>query len=57
MPLPHFLILIAAVILVAALTLWVSFAAGVPLMALALIALSAVAVLHLSQGDRHDHDA
>ncbi|WP_306753224.1 hypothetical protein [Paracoccus actinidiae] len=57
MPLPHFLFLIAAVILVAALTLWASFAAGVPVVALALIALSAAALLHLAQGNRHDHDA
>ncbi|MGN7868315.1 hypothetical protein PARHAE_00466 [Paracoccus haematequi] len=57
MPLPHFLILIAAVILVAALTLWASFAAGVPAVAVALIALSGAALLHLAQGDRHDHDA
>ena len=57
MPLPHFLFLIAAVFLVAALTLWASFAAGVPVVALALIALSAAALLHLTQGNRHDHDA
>lgn len=57
MPLPHFLILIAAVILVAALTLWASFAAGAPAVAVALIALSGAALLHLAQGDRHDHDA
>ncbi len=57
MPLPHFLFLIAAVILVAALTLWASFTAGVPLVALALIALSGAVLVHLTQGDRHDHDA
>jgi hypothetical protein len=57
MPLPHFLFLIAAVILVAALTLWASFAAGVPVVAFALIILSGAAVLHLAHGNRHDHDA
>ena len=57
MPLPHFLFLIAAVILVAALTLWASFTAGVPMVALALIALSGAVLVHLAQGDRHDHDA
>jgi len=57
MPLPHFLVLIAAVILVAALTLWAAFSAGAPVVVLAMVTLSAAAALHLSQGDRHDHDA
>lgn len=48
MPLPHFLLLILAVILTAALTLGLSYAAGVPQIALALLALFAAAVLHLS---------
>ena len=56
MPLPHFLVLIAAVILVAALTLWAVFAAGAPVVVLAMVTLSAAAALHLTQSDRHDHD-
>ncbi|WP_196053582.1 hypothetical protein [Paracoccus lichenicola] len=57
MPLPHFLVLIAAVILVAALTLWAAFSAEAPMVVLAMITLSAAAALHLAHGDRHDHDA
>ena len=57
MPLPHFLVLIVAVILVAALTLWAAFSAGAPVVVLAMITLSAAAALHLSQGDGHDSDA
>ena len=51
MPLPHFLLMIAAVILAAALTIWASLSAGVPLVALGLIALTGAAVLHLSMRD------
>lgn len=51
MPLPHFLLLIAVVILAAAVTLWVSVSAGVPLVALGLIALTGAAVLHLTMRD------
>ena len=57
MPLPHFLVLIAAVILVAALTLWAAFAANTPVVVLAMVTLSAAAALHLWQGNGHDHDA
>lgn len=56
MPLTHFLMLIAAVILGAALTLWAGFSAGVPQIAIALVALSAALLVHLGQRDRHDHD-
>ncbi|WP_272858614.1 hypothetical protein [Paracoccus stylophorae] len=56
MPLPHFLLLIVAVLLAAALTLFVFFAAGVPEIALALIVLTAAALLHLGQRNRHDHE-
>lgn len=56
MPLPYFLLLIVAVILTAAFTLWVSLSAGVPLVAMALFALSAAAVLHLSMRNHHDQD-
>ncbi|WBU57287.1 hypothetical protein [Paracoccus sediminicola] len=52
MPLPQFLLLIAAVILAAAATLWVSLSQGVPIVALALAALIAAGVVHLA---RHDH--
>ena len=49
MPLPHFLLMIVAVIVAAAATLWVSFANGVPLVALALAALIAAASGHAQQ--------
>jgi hypothetical protein len=55
MPLPHFLLLMIAVLLAAALTLWISVAAGVPEVALALIVLSAAALVHLGHRNRHDH--
>lgn len=48
MPLPHFLLLILTVILTAALTLGLSYVAGIPQIALALLALCAAALLHLS---------
>ena len=51
MPLPHFLLMIAVVVMAAALTVWASVSAGVPLIALALIALTGAAVLHLSMRD------
>ncbi|MBW7055945.1 hypothetical protein KY389_04440 [Paracoccus bogoriensis] len=54
MPLPHFLLLIASVILAAGLTLWAAFASGVPLAALALVALGAALVLHLVPRDHRD---
>lgn len=51
MPLPHFLLMIAIVVLTAMLTIWATLSAGVPLAALALIALTGAAVLHLSMRD------
>ena len=51
MPLPHFLLMIAAVILAAALTIWATLSAGVPLATLAIVALTGGAVLHLSMRD------
>ena len=51
MPLPHFLLMLAAVILMAGVTLWASISAGVPLAAVGLIALTGAAVLHLSMRD------
>lgn len=56
MPLPHFLLLILAVFLAAALTLWASFVIGVPELALLLIALSAAAIVHLGHRNGHDHE-
>lgn len=47
MPLPHFLILIAAVILAAAVTLWFAATKGVPFAALALAALIGAGVIRL----------
>lgn len=55
MPLPHFLLIVATAILLAGLTVWVSVSAGVPLMALALVALIAAGVLRLSMRN-HDHE-
>ncbi|WP_162784643.1 hypothetical protein [Paracoccus suum] len=48
MTLPHFLLLIVAVILIAGLTLWAASAAGLPLAALAIPALIAAAAVHLA---------
>lgn len=56
MPLPHFLLLMLAVVLAALLTLWASFAIGVPEMALLLIALTAAALLHFGHRNGHDHE-
>ncbi|SMO53095.1 hypothetical protein [Paracoccus laeviglucosivorans] len=53
MPLPHFLILIVAVILAAGLTIWVASAAGVPLLVLGLLVLMAAAVAHLATRRHH----
>lgn len=47
MPLPHFLILILAVILAAGLTIWAASVVGIPLFALGLLALVAAALAHL----------
>lgn len=55
MPLPHFLILMLAVILAAGLTLWAASAVGIPLLALALLALAAAGIAHLSTRDHHPH--
>ncbi|MBU3030783.1 hypothetical protein [Paracoccus marinaquae] len=55
MPLPHFLLLIMAVLVAAFLTLWASIATGVPELALVLIALSAAALVHLGHRNGHDH--
>lgn len=48
MPLPHFLMLIAAVILAAGVTLWASLAAGVPMALLGILALSAALLVRLT---------
>jgi len=52
MPLPHFLMLIIAVILAAGLTIWAASAVGIPLFALGFLALLAAAIAHLSMRDR-----
>lgn len=49
MPLPHFLLLLIAVILAAGLTLWAAAVAGLPVAAMAITALIAAAALHLAQ--------
>lgn len=57
MPLPYFLLMILAVVLAAALTLWVAIAAGTPQVALLLVGLTAAAVVHLGHRSGHDrHD-
>jgi|GEM_PF-1160188 len=57
MPLTHFLMLIAVVVLGAALTLWISIAAGWSPVAVPLLALSAAFLVHCGQRNRHDHDS
>lgn len=52
MPLPHFLLLILAVILAAGLTIWAANAVGIALVMLGLLALVGAALAHLT---RHDH--
>lgn len=56
MPLPHFLLLIIAILFAAMLTLWVFFAAGIPEVAVALIVLTGAALLHLGHRSGHDHE-
>ncbi|MFV0293618.1 MAG: hypothetical protein ACK5II_10585 [Paracoccus sp. (in: a-proteobacteria)] len=51
MPLPHFLLLMVAVILAAAATLWVGITHGVPIVALALAALIAAGLVHFTRRD------
>lgn len=48
MPLPHFLLLLVAVIAAAALTIWAAFFAGVPVVLLGLVALIAGFLTHLA---------
>lgn len=55
MPLPHFLILIFAVILAAGLTIWAASAVGVPPFALALLVLAGAGIAHLTTRDHHPH--
>ncbi|SEN66849.1 hypothetical protein SAMN04489859_101282 [Paracoccus alcaliphilus] len=57
MPLPHFLLLLMAVILAAALTLWLSFAIGMPEIMLALLALAGAALVHMSVRNHHDSES
>ncbi len=58
MPLTHFLLLIMAVVIAAALTLWALLASGLPQISLLIIVLGVAALVHLvhfGQRDRH-HD-
>lgn len=55
MPLTHFLLLICAVVVAAAMTLWVGFSAGLPLLTILLLALSGAVLVHLGHRDGHDH--
>ncbi|WP_182911481.1 hypothetical protein [Paracoccus sp. JM45] len=57
MPLTHFLMLITVVILGAAMTLWVSLAAGWSPIAVPLLALSAAFLVHYNHRNGHDHDS
>ena len=54
MPLPHFLLLLLAVILTAALTLGLSVAIGMPEIILAFLALAGAALVHMSMRNHHD---
>lgn len=56
MPLPHFLLLIFMVILAAAVTLWASMAAGIPLLSLLLVALTGAVLVHFSIRNGRDQD-
>ena len=56
MPLPHFLLMLIAVVFAAAVTLWVTVAADIPMVLLALVALSAAVLVHYSQKDHPGHD-
>lgn len=56
MPLPHFLLLILAVIIAAAFTLWISLSAGVPLVLLLVVTLTGAAGLHLSIRNHQDNN-
>ena len=53
MPLPHFLILLIAIVLAAALTIWLASVVGIPFFALALAALTAAGVAHLAMHEDH----
>ncbi|WP_167620068.1 hypothetical protein [Paracoccus ravus] len=52
MPLPRFLILILAVILAAALTIWAASNIGVPLLILGLAALTAAVIVHFAMREQ-----
>lgn len=62
MPLPHFLLLLVAVIAAAALTIWAAFSAGVPVIVLGLVAVVGAMLSHLAtrlepeQRNRHASD-
>lgn len=60
MPLPHFLMLIMAVVVAAALTLWALLASGLPQISLLIVALAAALLVHLvhsgQRGTHHDQD-
>lgn len=51
MPLPHFLMIMIAVIVAAAATLWISFDRGLPLITLSLAALVAAGIVHFVRRD------
>ncbi|MFO1138854.1 MAG: hypothetical protein U1E41_07255 [Paracoccus sp. (in: a-proteobacteria)] len=55
MPLPHFLLLILAVILAAGVTIWAASAVGIPLVALAMLALVGAALAHFGTRDHRHH--
>ena len=55
MPLTYFLLLICAVIVGAAVTLWVGISAGLPMVTILLVALSCALLVHLGHRDGHDH--
>ncbi|WP_134727016.1 hypothetical protein [Paracoccus luteus] len=56
MPLPHFLLMLAAVILTAGATLWAALAAGVPLPLMGGVVLAGAVVVHLATRSRDAGD-
>ncbi len=54
MPLPHFLLVLAAVILAAGLTIWAALSVGLSPLVLGLLALIAAAILHYTRRESPD---
>ncbi len=57
MPLPHFLLLLFAVLTFAFISIWAAFSANVMIVPLVLVALSGAALIHVGHIQRHDHES